>query len=194
MENLWDLGQTFKSYVQPSWLIINKYNQPNSNILFEGAQGTFLDVDHGTYPFVTSSNTIASQAGIGSGLGPTDIHYTLGITKAYTTRVGSGPFPSEDVGEDGMLLGKLGHEFGTVTGRQRRCGWFDSVLVRQAVSLSSIKGIALTKLDVLDEFDEIKICTGYSLNGNTINYLPSAEQEQKVIKPIYEVIKDGRKV
>ena len=193
LENLWDLGQTLKSYVQPSWLLINRYNQYGCNILFEGAQGTFLDIDHGTYPFVTSSNTTASQAGMGSGLGPTDIDYTLGITKAYTTRVGSGPFPTEDNGKDGILLGKIGHEFGTVTGRQRRCGWFDSVLVKQAVSLSSVKGIALTKLDVLDEFDEIKICTGYSLNGNTINYLPSAEKEQKVIKPIYEVIKGWKK-
>lgn len=193
LENLWDLGQTLKSYVQPSWLLINRYNQSGFNILFEGAQGTFLDIDHGTYPFVTSSNTTASQAGMGSGLGPTDIDYTLGITKAYTTRVGSGPFPTEDNGKDGILLGKIGHEFGTVTGRQRRCGWFDSVLVKQAVSLSSVKGIALTKLDVLDEFDEIKICTGYSLNGNTINYLPSAEKEQKVIKPIYEVIKGWKK-
>ena len=193
LENLWDLGQTLKSYVQPSWLLINRYNQSGCNILFEGAQGTFLDIDHGTYPFVTSSNTTASQAGMGSGLGPTDIDYTLGITKAYTTRVGSGPFPTEDIGKDGILLGKIGHEFGTVTGRQRRCGWFDSVLVKQAVSLSSVKGIALTKLDVLDEFDEIKICTGYSINGNTINYLPSAEKEQKVIKPIYEVIKGWKK-
>ena len=193
LENLWDLGQTLKSYVQPSWLLINRYNQSGCNILFEGAQGTFLDIDHGTYPFVTSSNTTASQAGMGSGLGPTDIDYTLGITKAYTTRVGSGPFPTEDNGKDGILLGEIGHEFGTVTGRQRRCGWFDSVLVKQAVSLSSVKGIALTKLDVLDEFDEIKICTGYSLNGNTINYLPSAEKEQKVIKPIYEVIKGWKK-
>ncbi len=192
-ENLWDLGQTLKSYVQPSWLLINRYNQPTSNILFEGAQGTFLDVDHGTYPFVTSSNTTASQAGIGSGLGPSDIDYTLGITKAYTTRVGSGPFPTEDDGEDGKLLGKKGHEFGTVTGRQRRCGWFDSVLVRQAVSLSSIKGIALTKLDVLDEFEEIKICIGYSLNGKSINYLPTAEKQQKLIQPIYEVIKGWNK-
>ncbi len=193
LENLWDLGQTLKSYVQPSWILINRYNEPKSNILFEGAQGTFLDVDHGTYPYVTSSNTTASQAGIGSGLGPTDIDYTLGITKAYTTRVGSGPFPTEDDSEDGILLGKIGHEFGTVTGRQRRCGWFDSVLVRQAVSLSSIKGIALTKLDVLDRFDEIKICTGYSLNGKTINYLPSAEKEQNQIKPIYEVMKGWKK-
>ncbi len=193
LENIWDLGQTLKSYVQPSWLLINRYNQPASNILFEGAQGTFLDVDHGTYPFVTSSNTTASQAGMGSGLGPTDIDYTLGITKAYTTRVGSGPFPTEDNGKDGILLGKKGHEFGTVTGRQRRCGWFDSVLVKQAVSLSSIKGIALTKLDVLDEFDEIKICTGYSLDGKNINFLPSAEKEQKQIKPIYEILKGWKK-
>ncbi len=193
LENLWDLGQTLKSYVQPSWLLINRYNQPASNILFEGAQGTFLDVDHGTYPFVTSSNTTASQAGLGSGLGPTDIDYTLGITKAYTTRVGSGPFPTEDNGKDGILLCKNGHEFGTVTGRQRRCGWFDSVLVKQSVSLSSIKGIALTKLDVLDEFDEIKICIGYSLNGKNINYLPSAEREQKQIKPIYETFKGWKK-
>ena len=192
-ENLWDLGRTLKSYVQPSWLLINRYNHPKFNILFEGAQGTFLDVDHGTYPFVTSSNTTASQAGMGAGLGPTDIGYTLGITKAYTTRVGSGPFPSEDNGEDGILLGKKGYEFGTVTGRQRRCGWFDSVLVKQAVYLSSIKGIALTKLDVLDGFDEIKICTGYSLAGKTINYLPSAEKEQRLIKPIYEVIKGWKK-
>ena len=188
-ENLWDLGQTLKSYVQPSWLLINKYNQLASNILFEGAQGTFLDVDHGTYPFVTSSNTIASQAGIGAGLGPTDIDYTLGITKAYTTRVGSGPFPTEDDSEEGILLGKKGHEFGTVTGRKRRCGWFDSVLVRQAVSLSSINGIALTKLDVLDGFEEIKICTEYSIDGKKINYLPSSEKQQKRLKPTYEIFR-----
>ena len=157
------------------------------------AQGILLDVDHGTYPYVTSSNTVPATAATGSGLGPDKIGYILGITKAYTTRVGSGPFPTEDNGKDGISLGKKGHEFGTVTGRQRRCGWFDSVLVRQAVSLSSIKGIALTKLDVLDGFDEIKICTGYSLNGKTVNYLPSAEKEQKLIKPIYEVIKGWKK-
>ena len=188
-EDLWILGQNLKSYVQPSWLLINKYNNTSSNILFEGAQGTFLDVDHGTYPFVTSSNTIAAQAGIGTGLGPTDIDYTLGITKAYTTRVGSGPFPTEDKGEDGITLGKNGHEFGTVTGRQRRCGWFDSILVKQAVSLSSINGIALTKLDVLDGFTEIKICTGYLLDDKIIKYLPSSEKQQKRLKPIYETLK-----
>ena len=188
-EKLWALGQKLISYVQPSWLLINKFNRPSFNILFEGAQGTFLDIDHGTYPFVTSSNTVASQAGIGSGLGPTSIDFTVGITKAYTTRVGSGPFPTEDTGEDGMELGKKGHEFGTVTGRQRRCGWFDAVLVRQAVSLSSINGIALTKLDVLDGFEEIKICTGYNLDDKIIHYLPSSEKQQKKIKPIYEVMK-----
>ena len=189
LEKLWALGQKLISYVQPSWLLINKFNIPSFNILFEGAQGTFLDIDHGTYPFVTSSNTVASQAGIGSGLGPTSIDFTVGITKAYTTRVGSGPFPTEDTGEDGMELGKKGHEFGTVTGRQRRCGWFDAVLVRQAVSLSSINGIALTKLDVLDGFEEIKICTGYNLDDKIIHYLPSSEKQQKKIKPIYEVMK-----
>ena len=189
LEKLWALGQKLISYVQPSWLLINKFNRPSFNILFEGAQGTFLDIDHGTYPFVTSSNTVASQAGIGAGLGPTSIDFTVGITKAYTTRVGSGPFPTEDTGEDGMELGKKGHEFGTVTGRQRRCGWFDAVLVRQAVSLSSINGIALTKLDVLDGFEEIKICTGYNLDDKIIHYLPSSEKQQKKIKPIYEVMK-----
>ena len=177
-EGLWDIGQTLKSYVQPSWLLVNRYNEPTSNILFEGAQGTFLDVDHGTYPFVTSSNTTASQAGIGSGLGPTDIDYTLGITKAYTTRVGSGPFPTEENGKYGMELGKKGHEFGTVTGRQRRCGWFDAILVKQAVSLSSINGIALTKLDVLDGFKAIKVCTGYYLENEIINYFPSSVKQQ----------------
>ncbi len=189
LAKLWDLGQKLKAFVQPSWLIINKYNNPLYNVLYEGAQGTFLDVDHGTYPYVTSSNTIASQAGIGAGLGPTSIAYTVGITKAYTTRVGSGPFPTEDISKAGIELGERGHEFGTVTGRQRRCGWFDAVLVKQAVSLSSINGIALTKLDVLDGFKEIKICTGYKLGNKMINYLPSSEEEQKKIKPIYEVLK-----
>ena len=171
LENLWALGKNLQSYVKPSWLLIKKYNETASNILFEGAQGTFLDIDHGTYPFVTSSNTVSSQAGIGSGVGPTSMDYTLGITKAYTTRVGSGPFPSEDSGENGIKLGEKGHEFGTVTGRQRRCGWFDAVLVKQAVALSSIDGIAFTKLDVLDGFKEIKICVGYTLDEKNIDYL-----------------------
>ncbi len=187
---LWEQGQFILSFVQPSWFLISKYITASSNILFEGAQGTFLDIDHGTYPYVTSSNTVSSQAGIGSGIGPTSIDYTIGITKAYTTRVGSGPFPTEEKGEDGVNLGKKGHEFGTVTGRQRRCGWFDAVLVKQAVALSSIDGIALTKLDVLDGFKEIKICTGYYLNNEVITYLPSSEKQQQQIKPIYEVL-DG---
>ncbi len=185
---LWNKGQSIIAYVQPSWLLTNEYNSASSNILFEGAQGTFLDIDHGTYPYVTSSNTVSSQAGIGSGIGPTAIDYTIGITKAYTTRVGSGPFPTEEKGEDGVILGEKGHEFGTVTGRQRRCGWFDSVLVKQAVKLSSIDGIAFTKLDVLDGFKKIKICTGYYLDTNKINYFPSSELQQQRIKPIYEIM------
>ncbi len=188
LNELYDIGQFIISFVQPSSLLISKYNDTSLNILFEGAQGTFLDIDHGTYPYVTSSNTIASQAGVGTGLGPTSIDFTIGITKAYTTRVGSGPFPTEDTSTDGIQLGTRGHEFGTVTGRQRRCGWFDAVLVKQAVSLSSINGIALTKLDVLDGFNSIKICTGYYLDNNFINYLPSSDKQQKKVKPIYEVI------
>ncbi len=183
------VAKTIIPFVKPSWAIINKIKERGLNILFEGAQGTFLDIDHGTYPFVTSSNTVSSQAGIGAGLGPTSIHYTIGITKAYTTRVGSGPFPSEDDSENGIKLGKQGKEFGTVTGRKRRCGWFDAVLVKQAVALSSIDGIAFTKLDVLDGFEKIKICTGYTLDQRKINYLPTASCEQKKIKPIYEVMK-----
>ena len=185
---LWDKGQSIITFAKPSWLLTSKYISASSNILFEGAQGTFLDIDHGTYPYVTSSNTVSSQAGIGSGIGPTSIDYTIGITKAYTTRVGAGPFPTEEKGVDGVILGEKGHEFGTVTGRQRRCGWFDSVLVKQAVLLSSIDGIAFTKLDVLDGFKEIKICTGYYLDTNIINYLPSSEIQQQRIKPIYEVM------
>ena len=189
MHKLWALGQKIIPFTKPSWLIIDEYKKKSSNILFEGAQGTFLDVDHGTYPFVTSSNTVSSQAGIGSGVGPTLMNYTLGITKAYTTRVGSGPFPSEDHGENGIKLGKQGHEFGTVTGRQRRCGWFDAVLVKQAVALSSIDGIAFTKLDVLDGFEEIKICVGYTIDSKLINYLPSSTIDQQKVKPVYEIMK-----
>ena len=189
INQLWNLGKIITKFIQPSWLIINNYNASGSNILFEGAQGIFLDVDHGTYPYVTSSNTVASQAGIGSGIGPTAMNYTIGITKAYTTRVGSGPFPTEDNGVDGNRLGAKGHEFGTVTGRQRRCGWFDAILVKQAVALSSINGIAFTKLDVLDGFKEIKICVGYEIETKRIDYLPSSSIQQAKIKPIYEVMK-----
>ena len=189
IKEIWSIGQKIIPFTKPSWEIIYNYKNRSSNILFEGAQGTFLDIDHGTYPFVTSSNTVSSQAGIGSGVGPTYMDYTLGITKAYTTRVGSGPFPSEDSGENGIKLGEKGHEFGTVTGRQRRCGWFDAVLVKQAVALSSIDGIAFTKLDVLDGFKEIKICVGYTLDEKKIDYLPTSTLEQEKVKPVYEVMK-----
>ena len=189
VDDLWNIGKMIATFIQPSWLIINNYKASKANILFEGAQGTFLDIDHGTYPYVTSSNTVASQAGIGSGLGPTAMNYTLGITKAYTTRVGSGPFPTEDNGVDGNKLGTKGHEFGTVTGRERRCGWFDAVLVKQAVALSNINGIALTKLDVLDGFKEIKICVGYKIESQKIDYLPSSSAQQAKISPVYEIMK-----
>ena len=162
------------------------------NILFEGAQGMLLDNDHGTYPFVTSSNTVASSAATGTGCGPNSINYVLGITKAYTTRVGEGPFPTELVDKIGELLGTRGKEFGTVTSRKRRCGWFDGVLVRQTIKISGIDGIALTKLDVLDELDKIKMCVEYDLNGKKIDYLPAAVEDQLKIKPIYKTF-DGWK-
>ena len=155
---------------------------------FEGAQGAMLDVDHGTYPFVTSSNTLAGQAAAGTGVGSNAIGYVLGITKAYTTRVGSGPFPSEQENDIGEKLGLRGHEFGTVTGRKRRCGWFDAVMVRQAIKVGGIHGIALTKVDVLDGFEELKICTGYRLDNKIINFFPSGILEQNKIEPVYEVM------
>ena len=157
--------------------------------MFEGAQGILLDVDHGTYPFVTSSNTVASTAATGTGCGVDTIDYVLGITKAYTTRVGEGPFPTELKDNIGELLGKRGKEFGTVTSRKRRCGWFDGVLVRQTIKISGINGIALTKLDVLDELDEIKICIAYDLKGEKIDYLPASVEDQKEVKPIYRSFK-----
>ena len=167
--------------VIPLILDLNK----DSNIIFEGAQGTMLDVDHGTYPYVTSSNTVPAMAATGSGLGPEKINYVLGITKAYTTRVGEGPFPTELTDDIGELLGTRGKEFGTVTSRKRRCGWFDGVLVRQTIKISGIDGIALTKLDVLDELDEIKMCVEYELDGKKIDYLPAAVEDQLKIKPVY---------
>ena len=173
-------------YSQPVWLKIDEFKKKKKKILFEGAQGILLDVDHGTYPFVTSSNTVAANAATGSGCGPNTIHYVLGITKAYTTRVGEGPFPTELNDKIGKLLGSRGKEFGTVTSRKRRCGWFDGVLVRQAITISGINGIALTKLDVLDELDEIKICVQYELDGKKIDYLPAAVEDQIKIKPIYK--------
>ena len=173
-------------FANPVWLKIDQFNNERKKILFEGAQGILLDVDHGTYPYVTSSNTVPATAATGSGSGPNKISYILGITKAYTTRVGSGPFPTELKDGIGESLGKRGKEFGTVTARKRRCGWFDGVLVRQTIKISGINGIALTKLDVLDELDEIKMCIGYELNGKKIDYLPAASEDQFNIKPIYK--------
>ena len=170
------------------WKMLDDKRRAGERILFEGAQGTLLDIDHGTYPFVTSSNTVAGQAAAGSGVGPGAIGYVLGITKAYTTRVGEGPFPTEQDNEIGEFLGTRGHEFGTVTGRKRRCGWFDAVLVRQAVAVNGIKGIALTKLDVLDGLDEIKVCTGYRLDGEVIDYLPASQGAQARVEPVYETL------
>ncbi len=174
-------------FSQPVWLRIDEFKKQKKKILFEGAQGILLDVDHGTYPFVTSSNTVAASAATGTGCGPNSIHYVLGITKAYTTRVGEGPFPTELTDSIGELLGSRGKEFGTVTSRKRRCGWFDGVLVRQTIKISGIDGIALTKLDVLDELDEIKMCIEYDLDGKKIDYLPAAVEDQLKIKPIYKI-------
>lgn len=176
-------------YSQPVWKKIDEFKQQKKKILFEGAQGILLDVDHGTYPFVTSSNTVAASAATGSGCGPNSINYVLGITKAYTTRVGEGPFPTELTDSIGEQLGKKGKEFGTVTSRKRRCGWFDGVLVRQTIKISGIDGIALTKLDVLDELDEIKICVAYQLDGKKIDYLPAAVDDQFKVTPIYKTFK-----
>ena len=173
-------------FSQPVWLKIDQFKRQKKKILFEGAQGILLDVDHGTYPFVTSSNTVASSAATGTGCGLNTVNYVLGITKAYTTRVGEGPFPTELKDKTGELLGTRGNEFGTVTSRKRRCGWFDGVLVRQSIKISGIDGIALTKLDVLDELDEIKICVQYDLNGEKVDYLPAAVEDQLRIKPIYK--------
>ncbi len=173
-------------YSKPIWKKIEEFKKLNKKILFEGAQGILLDVDHGTYPFVTSSNTVASSAATGSGCGIGMINYVLGITKAYTTRVGEGPFPTELKDEIGEKLGERGKEFGTVTSRKRRCGWFDGVLVKQTIKISGINGIALTKLDVLDELNEIKVCIAYELNGEKIDYLPASSEQQFLVKPIYK--------
>ena len=175
-------------YMDSVWSLLDGKRREGKRILFEGAQGALLDIDHGTYPYVTSSNTVAAQAATGSGLGPNAIDYVLGICKAYTTRVGEGPFPTEQLNEIGRTLGERGREFGTVTGRPRRCGWFDAVLVRQTVRTCGIDGLALTKLDILDGFDEIKVCVGYRLDGREIDYLPAGEQAQSRVEPIYETI------
>ena len=175
-------------FMDSVWSLLDRKRREGKRILFEGAQGALLDVDHGTYPYVTSSNTVAAQAATGSGLGPGALGYVLGICKAYTTRVGEGPFPTEQINEVGRTLGERGKEFGVVTGRPRRCGWFDAVLVRQTVRTSGIDGLALTKLDILDGFDEIKVCVGYRLDGREIDYLPAGEHAQARVEPIYETI------
>ncbi len=175
-------------YMDAVWRLLDEARRAGRRILFEGAQGALLDVDHGTYPFVTSSSTVAGAAAAGSGLGPGAIGYVLGIAKAYTTRVGEGPFPTELHDEIGARIGEKGREFGVVTGRKRRCGWFDAVLVRQTVSTSGIDGIALTKLDILDGFEEIRICVGYKLDGKEIDHLPASEGGQARVEPIYETL------
>ena len=175
-------------YVDTVWALLDAKRRQGKRILFEGAQGALLDIDHGTYPFVTSSNTVAAQAATGSGLGPGAINYVLGITKAYTTRVGEGPFPTELTDETGKLLGERGAEFGTVTGRPRRCGWFDACLVRQTRKVGGINGIALTKLDVLDQLPELKICVGYRLDGLPLDHLPAAQGAQARVEPVYETM------
>ncbi|WBQ09593.1 adenylosuccinate synthase [Hyphomonadaceae bacterium ML37] len=175
-------------YADPVWKTLNAAIADGKKVLFEGAQGAFLDVDHGTYPFVTSSNTVAGQAAAGSGVGPGQVGYVLGIVKAYTTRVGEGPFPTELTDETGKRLGERGREFGTVTSRQRRCGWFDAVLVRQSVKINGITGVALTKLDVLDGFDALKVCVGYKLNGEMYDRLPAGADAQARVEPVYETL------
>ena len=188
-KELLEIAPQILKFSKPVWKKIDEFKNEGKKILFEGAQGILLDVDHGTYPFVTSSNTVASSAATGSGCGPNIIGYVLGITKAYTTRVGEGPFPTELKNETGEHLGKIGKEFGTVTSRKRRCGWFDGVLVRQTIKVSGINGIALTKLDVLDELDEIKMCVAYELDGKKVDYLPAAVDDQLKVKPIYKSFK-----
>jgi adenylosuccinate synthase len=175
-------------YMDSVWSLLDQKRREGKRILFEGAQGALLDIDHGTYPFVTSSNTVAAQAATGSGLGPAAVDYVLGICKAYTTRVGEGPFPTEQKNEIGRLLGERGREFGVVTGRPRRCGWFDAVLVRQTVRTSGINGLALTKLDILDGMRDIRVCVGYRLDGREIDYLPAGEHAQARVEPIYEAV------
>lgn len=186
MSELLEVADKILPFAQPVWKVLSDLKSEGKRILFEGAQGVMLDVDHGTYPFVTSSSTVAGQAYSGSGFGAGGIGYVLGITKAYTTRVGSGPFPTQLDDEVGQTLGEKGHEFGTVTGRKRSCGWFDSVLVRQAVKTAGITGIALTKLDILDGFEKIKICVGYDYEGKKLDYLPASTEIQAKVTPIYE--------
>ncbi len=186
LAQLEELAPRILPYAKPAWRILGDAIKEGQRVLFEGAQATLLDVDHGTYPYVTSSNTVAGQAAAGAGVGPTAGGYVLGIVKAYTTRVGEGPFPTELNDETGRLLGERGHEFGTVTGRPRRCGWFDAVLVRQSIAVGGVQGAVLTKLDILDGFETLKVCVGYRLHGKTIDYLPAGLRDQAAIEPIYE--------
>jgi adenylosuccinate synthase len=188
LEQLLEIAPKILPYAQPAWRVLDTAVKGGSRVLFEGAQGALLDVDHGTYPYVTSSNTVAGQAAAGSGLGPRSTGYVLGIVKAYTTRVGEGPFPTELKDEVGKRLGERGREFGTVTGRPRRCGWFDAALVRQSVAVNGIDGVALTKLDVLDGFDQLKVCVGYRLNGETVDYMPAGLKAQGQLEPVYETL------
>ncbi len=191
-QDLTSVAPALLPFMDSVWSLLEQKRREGKRILFEGAQGALLDVDHGTYPFVTSSNTVAAQASTGSGIGPASIGYVLGICKAYTTRVGAGPFPTEQKNETGRILGERGKEFGVVTGRPRRCGWFDAVLVRQSVRTSGIHGLALTKLDILDGFDEIKVCVAYRLDGREIDYLPAGEHAQARVEPVYETIAGWR--
>jgi len=188
MAELRDITPHLLPYIDTAWRTVGEARRNGRRILYEGAQGTMLDIDHGTYPYVTSSNVVSAQAAVGSGQGPGAIDYVLGITKAYTTRVGSGPFPTELQDETGRLLGERGHEFGTNTGRPRRCGWFDAVLVRQAVQVNGIKGVALTKLDVLDGLETLKVCTGYRIDGEPYDHLPASTVRQARVEPIYETL------
>jgi adenylosuccinate synthase len=188
VQDLMDIAAEVLKYAAPVWKVLNEKRKAGKRILFEGAQGALLDVDFGTYPFVTSSNVIAGQAATGTGIGPGGIDFVLGIVKAYTTRVGEGPFPTELLDDDGDRLGTRGHEFGTTTGRKRRCGWFDACLVRQTCATSGVTGIALTKLDVLDGFETLKICVGYELDGVRMDYLPTAVDQQARCTPIYEEV------
>lgn len=183
---LQEIAPEILQYAAPVWKVLNEKRKAGKRILFEGAQGALLDIDFGTYPFVTSSNVLAGQASAGTGIGPNSIDFVLGIVKAYTTRVGEGPFPTELFDDDGQRLGERGHEFGTTTGRKRRCGWFDAVLVRQTCATSGVTGISLTKLDVLDGFETLKICVGYELDGERLEYLPTAADQQARCTPIYE--------
>jgi adenylosuccinate synthase len=183
---LHEIAPEILKYAAPVWKVLNEKRKAGKRILFEGAQGALLDIDFGTYPFVTSSNVLAGQASAGTGIGPNSIDFVLGIVKAYSTRVGEGPFPTELFDDDGQRLGERGHEFGTTTGRKRRCGWFDAVLVRQTCATSGVTGISLTKLDVLDGFEKLKICVGYDLDGERLEYLPTAADQQARCTPIYE--------